>query len=73
MQTIVLVVRLAYFALQTRPDLSSHSDAVSDFAERDFRTRFDDFADDFVADAERELSLAPAAGDSVEIACAGEE
>ena len=45
---IVLVIRLADLAIQACPNLSSHTNAVSNLDRRDFVTNLDDLSDDFV-------------------------
>lgn len=58
-RAVVLVVRLAVFALQAGPDLSTHANAVSNLNGRDLVADLDGLADDFVSYAERETGLAP--------------
>lgn len=59
MGAVVLVVRLAVFALQAGPNLSTDTNAVSNLHRGDLVTDLDSLADDLVSDAERETGLAP--------------
>lgn len=67
---VVLVVALALRALETRPNLSANTDAVALFYILDAFAHLDCLADDLVAYADRSVSLAPTAGDSVNIGAA---
>lgn len=64
---VVLVISLARAAVQARPDLRANTDAVADVDALDIRADADGVADDLVADDERELGLAPAAGERVHV------
>ena len=59
MRAVVLVVRLADFALQASPDLSTDTNAVSNFDGGNLVADFDGLADDFVPYADREIGLTP--------------
>jgi hypothetical protein len=70
MWAVVLVVALALLALQARPDLSSHTDTVSDLAAGHLIADLDSMADDLMANADRKRDFAPAAGDGVNVGSA---
>lgn len=65
---ILFIVGFAEFALPARPYLRSHADALTDLGECDFGSDADNFADDFVADDEGQVSFTPASGDGVDVA-----
>ena len=67
MRAVILVVRLADLTIETSPDLGSNAYSVANFDCRHLVADFDCFANDLVADAEGEVSLAPASGDGVYI------
>lgn len=70
MRAVVLVLALAEVALQTRPDFSTDTDAVSLLDERHCLADSDGLAYDLVADAEWPLEVAPAAGHCVHVGSA---
>lgn len=70
MRTVVLVVRLAKFALQTGTDLSANTNAVSNLDGCHLVADFDSLADNFMADADRERAFAPTASDGMDIRAA---
>ena len=69
-RTIILLIGLADLTLKARTDLRSHTNAVSDLHGRDLVPNFDRFADDFMTDADRKGTLAPAAVNGVDIRAA---
>ncbi len=70
MGTVVLVVALALFALQARPDLGSNTDAVSVFAAGHLVASFDDMANDLVTDTDGQRNFTPASVDAVDVRAA---
>ena len=70
MRAVVLVVALALFALQARPDLCSHADSVADFDGLHFVTHFDGLANDLVTDTDWERTVAPSTVNGVYIGAA---
>ena len=69
-RAVVLVVRLADFALEASLDLSSDPNAVSDLAGGHPFADLQDFADDLMADADGQWAFAPATGDGVDVGSA---
>lgn len=67
MRAVVLIIRLAHFTLQTRPDLSANADPVSHLDSGDFVADFDGLADYLVAHAKGQVGLSPAAGNGMDI------
>lgn len=70
MRAVILIVALALFALQTRPDLCSHADSVADFDGLHFVTHFDGMANDLVTDTDWERTVAPSTVNGVDIGTA---
>jgi hypothetical protein len=71
MRAIVLIVRLAKFALQARLDLSTNANTISNLELCDLITDGNNSTDDFVTDAEWcYAEFAPASGDGVDIGTA---
>ena len=52
MGAVVLIITLALLALQARPDLSTDSDAVTDFDGLDLVANLDGVANNLVSDAD---------------------
>jgi hypothetical protein len=67
MWAVVLVIALALLALQTRPDLSANTHAVSDLDAGDLVADLDSMANDLVANADRKRNFAPAPVDGMDI------
>lgn len=67
MWAVVLVIALALLALQARPDLSAHTNAVSDLDAGNLVADPDSMANDLVANADRKRNFAPAPVDGVDI------
>jgi hypothetical protein len=71
MRAIVLIVRLAKFALQARLDLSTNANAIPNLELCDLITDGDNSTDDFVTDAEWGYAeFAPASGNGVDVGAA---
>lgn len=70
MRTVVLVVGLAKFALQTGTDLSANTNTVSNLDGGHFVADFDRFTDDFMTNANWERAFAPTASDGMDIGAA---
>ena len=70
MRTVVLVVRFAEFALETGTDLSANTNTVSNLNGCNLVAHFDGLANNFMADADGERAVAPAASDCVDIRAA---
>ena len=67
MRAVVLVLALAHIALQAGPHLGANADAIALLDLRHVFADLDGLADNLVADAQRTLELAPAAGDGMHI------
>jgi hypothetical protein len=67
MAAIRLVVIIALIAVETRVDLSAHTDSRTSFDERYFGTDSDSSPDDFVAAAQRPVLGSPFTGEGVDI------
>lgn len=70
MRTVVLVVRLAKLAFQTGTDLCANADPVSNLDGCNFVADFDSLANNFMADADWEWAVAPAAIDGMNVGAA---
>lgn len=67
MWAIILVVTLALWTFQARPNLSTHAHSIPSLDRLDFGSNLDGVADDFVTDCQRHGSLAPPSIDCVHI------
>ena len=67
MRAVILVVALALWTLQARPDLSADTDAVANLHSLDFRSNQDSLTNNFVTDANGKRSIAPAAVDGMNV------
>ena len=70
MGTIILIVRFAKLALQTRANLSADTHTISNLDGCDFVANLDGLADDFMTDADGEWAVAPTASDGMNIRAA---
>lgn len=67
---IILLICFAELALQTRLDLSTDANTVSNFHSRDLITDFNSLANDLVTDADWEWAVSPTASNGVDIGSA---
>lgn len=70
MRAVVLVVRFAKLALQTRTNLSANTDTVSNLDGCHLVADLDGFTDDLMTDADWERAIAPTASDGMDIRAA---
>lgn len=66
-RAVVLICALALLALETTPDLGANTDSVALLYLLDILANLDSFSNNFVADAERTLVIAPSSGNGVSV------
>ena len=67
MWAVVLIVALAIPTLQASPDLSAHANSVANLDSLDLGTDLYRVTNDFMTDADRKGSFAPASIDRVDV------
>ena len=70
MRAVVLIVALALFALQAGPNLCSHTNSIADLDGLHLVSDLDGFADNLVADTDRQRTVTPTTVDGVDIGTA---
>ena len=70
MWAIILIVALALWALQTRPDLGTDTSTVADLECRDLGANFYNFANDFMANGDGSWRFTPTSSDGMDIGTA---
>ena len=64
---VILLIRFTEFALQTRPDLGTDTNAVPDFDGSHFVTDLNGLTNDLMANADWKRAFSPTPGDSMNV------